>query len=82
MIVSEESHQNLSDYIQLLFIKIQFDKKMDYFYRFQQAVSFLGPTIWNQLPINVRNMESLLSFKRALKSHIISTCTKEPLYQT
>ena len=36
--------------------------------------TFLGPTIWNQLPINVRNIESSLSFKRALKSHFISPC--------
>ena len=33
----------------------------------------MGPTIWKHLPINVRNIESLPSFKHVLTSHFIGT---------
>ena len=37
----------------------------------QRAVSFIGPTTWNTIPSNIRNIDSLMHFKRKLKIHFI-----------
>ena len=37
----------------------------------QHAVSFTGPTTWNTIPSNIRNIDSLMHFKRKLKIHFI-----------
>ena len=39
----------------------------------QQAVTFIGPKEWNNLPMLVRNAKSLNSFKNLLKEHILQT---------
>ena len=31
-----------------------------------------APTLWNSLPLNVRNADSLNAFKRMLKTHLFS----------
>ena len=36
----------------------------------QQAISFTGPTIYNDLPLNIRSLENYDSFKFNLKHHI------------
>ena len=36
----------------------------------QQAISFTGPTIYNNLPLNIRSLENYDSFKINLKHHI------------
>ena len=37
-----------------------------------RAFSVAGPTLWNQLPIDIRLCESLDSFKRKLKTHLFT----------
>ena len=37
----------------------------------QRAVSFAGPSMWNKIPVNIRNCETLPIFKRNLKSWFI-----------
>ena len=38
----------------------------------QHSVSFSGPKIWNSLPSNIRNINSLPSFKLKLKQYFIN----------
>ena len=38
----------------------------------QHAVSYSGPTIWNKIPIYIRNIDSIAMFKKSLKSHLIN----------
>ena len=37
----------------------------------KNKLSIIGPTIWNSLPQSIRNCNSMPSFKKALKRHII-----------
>ena len=37
----------------------------------QRAVSFIGPKMWNELPLNLRNIERLNPFKKALKKYLL-----------
>ena len=37
----------------------------------QRAVSFKGPTLWNELPLNLRSIERLNPFKKALKKYFL-----------
>ena len=39
--------------------------------RTQQSISYCGPTEWNKLPNNLKNIESSSLFKRQLKSYFI-----------
>ena len=50
------------------------------FYRLtkcQQAISYAGPLIWNDIPIEIRNLNSLQLFKVHFKKHLISTYNSE-----
>ena len=38
----------------------------------QRAVSSIGPRTWNELPLNLRNIERLNPFKKALKKYLIN----------
>ena len=40
--------------------------------RTQQSVTFNGPTLWNMLPGEIRNIDVLSRFKRKLKDHYLS----------
>ena len=35
-----------------------------------RAFSFAGPNVWNDLPLNLRSLDSLGSFKRQLKTYL------------
>ena len=39
--------------------------------RTQQAISYVGPHIWNSLPTSIRNIPKLNTFKSALKRHLL-----------
>ena len=41
----------------------------------QRAISYIGPTIWNNIPIYIRKIDTLSSFKRELKLHFIRSYT-------
>ena len=41
--------------------------------RSQQSIRFEGPKIWNSLPLNIRNIQSLSTFKVKLKIYFIET---------
>ena len=44
--------------------------------RCQQAISYIGPSIWNQIPLIIRQISDLKLFKRTLKSYYIDQyCT-------
>ena len=45
----------------------------------QQAVSFQAPRIWNELPLEIRSLNSLIQFKKQLKSYFIQHYWKKPL---
>ena len=38
----------------------------------QRSFHFAAPELWNQLPIHVRNADSLSQFKSSLKSHLFT----------
>ena len=38
----------------------------------QRAVSYRGPLIWNNLPLHLRTIESLPSFKNKLKLYFLN----------
>ena len=38
---------------------------------FKTSFAFAGPKVWNSLPIHVKSMNSLYSFKNSLKSHML-----------
>ena len=40
--------------------------------RSKQSVATNGPNLWNSLPIEIRSIKSLPSFKKKLKSHYLS----------
>ena len=40
--------------------------------RTQQSVSFNGPTFWNDLPLNIREIQFLPKFKKRLKHYMIN----------
>ena len=40
--------------------------------RTQQAISYVGPKIWNKLPISIGIIPNLNTFKRTLKSYLLS----------
>jgi hypothetical protein len=37
-----------------------------------QAFQFIGPKLWNDLPLNIRQCQSLHSFKKLLKTHLFA----------
>ena len=37
----------------------------------QHAFSFTGPTVWNDIPLEIRNSPSLPAFKRKFKEYLI-----------
>ena len=37
----------------------------------QQAFSYIGPTLWNNLPLNLRHISTISSFKSRLKKYLI-----------
>ena len=37
----------------------------------QQAFSYIGPTLWNNLPIGLRQIPTIASFKCRLREHLI-----------
>ena len=37
--------------------------------KMENAFSFSGPDIWNSLPVNIRSMNNIMNFKKALKTH-------------
>jgi exonuclease III len=37
--------------------------------QFKESFQYMGPWLWNQLPINIRSAESLPSFKKMYKDH-------------
>ena len=39
----------------------------------QNSISFRGPHLWNQLPVELKNIKSLSLFKSKLKNHIIDS---------
>ena len=39
----------------------------------QKSVGFAGPKLWNSLPLNVREIESFYSFKRAVRAHLLQS---------
>ena len=39
---------------------------------FQHSLSYLGPTIWNALPEQIKQLRTLHSFKKHLKKYIVS----------
>ena len=39
----------------------------------QHSISYMGPTVWNSIPHEIRNLPGLNSFKRALKLYLISS---------
>ena len=38
----------------------------------QQSFSFVGPTTWNSIPVEIQNSPSIFTFKNKLKDHLIS----------
>ena len=38
----------------------------------QRSVSYAGPTLWNELPSNLKSQNSLASFKKELKKLLLS----------
>ena len=38
----------------------------------QQSLSFMGPKVWNEIPLEIRNIKNLATFKRKLKKHYIN----------
>ena len=43
--------------------------------RTQQALSYVGPTIWNELPENIRHLDTLNKFKINVKEYFLSLYT-------
>ena len=39
----------------------------------QRSVGFAGPQMWNSLPRNIREIESIYSFKRAVREHLLQS---------
>ena len=37
----------------------------------QHSIDFCGPKVWNELPLHIRNIEKLHTFKKQLKQHLI-----------
>ena len=40
--------------------------------RTQRSVNFAGPTLWNNLPLNLKSIDSLPLFKKKLKTYLLS----------
>ena len=40
----------------------------------KSSFSVRGPTIWNELPLDVKNCDTLDTFKRKLKTHLFTKC--------
>ena len=40
---------------------------------FERAFAVVGPTMWNLLPIEVRNAPTLMTFRHRLKEHLFRT---------
>ena len=38
----------------------------------QHSISYSGPTIWNSLPVYLKQLDSFTSFKKQLKRHLVS----------
>ena len=39
-----------------------------------QSLSYLGPKLWNELPSRLQDIESLISFKKAIKKWVPISC--------
>ena len=37
------------------------------------TVKYMGPLIWNKLPVSIRMAEHLLQFKKKLKDHLLES---------
>jgi len=42
----------------------------------KRSFSFSSPTIWNELPVAIRESNTLDTFKRRLKTHLTSLTTR------
>ena len=40
------------------------------------TISYLGPSLWNKLPENIKQSSSLNTFKRKVKEHFLKTLQK------
>ena len=40
----------------------------------KESVSYLGPKIWSQVPHEIKSLESLRSFKKAIKKWLPQSC--------
>ena len=39
----------------------------------QHSVSYKGPQIWNKLPLEIRSLNSITKFKKAVKEHFLNS---------
>ena len=43
----------------------------------QNCLSYIGPSVWNKLPDNIKNSKSINSFKHKIKEHIFNEKDKK-----
>ena len=43
----------------------------------QHSIFFNGPTIWNSIPVNIRQSSSLVMFKKQYKKHLIQLYSEQ-----
>ena len=44
----------------------------------QRSLTFAGPQIWNNLPLDLRNIETLPKFKKSLKQFLLEQYSDSP----
>ena len=63
-----ENHYNLRNYNGF---RLPFSRT---FYHGTECISYLGPKIWNIVPIELKNTQSLNSFKKSIRKWIPNSC--------
>ena len=63
-----ENHYNLRNYNGFV---LAFAKTV---YHASESISYLGPKIWNIVPIELKNVQSLNSFKKSIRKWIPNNC--------
>ena len=43
----------------------------------QGSISYIGPSVWNKLPENIKRSDSMNSFKHNVKKHYLKELTKQ-----
>ena len=62
MLTSYVNHQNSQD------------QRFSVFFMGKESISYLGPQIWDMIPVEMKNLKTISAFKREVKNWKLENC--------